>query len=68
MHPLIEAHRDSLERYIARHEHDIKSRVEWADRGWVSESTRDDEIANLTDRIESARFLLGVLNRVPVAL
>jgi hypothetical protein len=54
--------RERAEWMVSMFQDDIKSRREWCDRGWISEATRDLEIANITARMSIPQRLLDILN------
>jgi len=43
--------RERLEWMIRLFQEDIQSRRDWCARGWISEETRDHEIAGVTGRM-----------------
>lgn len=51
--------RERLEGMVRMFQHDIQSRRDWCDRGWISEAIRDQDIARITGQMSTPLRLLG---------
>lgn len=63
---MLQRHTDSVERDALRWEDAIKSREEWVRCGWVTPALINQEIAWYKARAAQSRYLLNVINGVPL--